>query len=279
MTILLTGGTGKSATPLATLLLEAKQSVVLANRSGRVPEPFEGVRFDWLDPSTYTIPFDSHGDIDRIYLVAPGILNMFPPMKAFIDVAVQKGVKRFVLMSAGVLEMGGPAMGQVHQYLNTLNVEYSALRPSWFFDNFTSEYADRINSHNDIVSGAGDGQVGYVSTEDIAKVAFKALVDDVIEHNNPVIVGPELLSYDQIAEMLTNVLGRKITHTRLTGDKLKQLFFARDMPEDYAEMMVTLDSWVAGGAEQQLYQRADVVGKRMLHAFFEANTEAWRIED
>ncbi|KAJ7033143.1 hypothetical protein C8F04DRAFT_1261236 [Mycena alexandri] len=279
MTILLTGGTGKSATPLATLLLEAKQSVVLANRSGRVPEPFKGVRFDWLDPSTYAVPFDSHRNIDRVYLVAPGITDMFPPMKAFIDVAVQKGVKRFVLMSAGVLEMGGPAMGQVHQYLNTLSVEYCALRPSWFFDNFALQYANRINSHNDIVSGAEDGQVGYVSTEDIAEVAFKALVDDVIEHNNPIIVGPDLLSYDKIAGMLTEVLGRKITHTRLAGDKLKQVFLARGMPEDYAEMMVAMDSLVAGGVEQQLYRRADVVGTRKLRAFFEANLEVWRTSD
>jgi festuclavine dehydrogenase len=35
-------------------------------------------------------------------------------MKAFIDVARTKGVKRFVLLSASVFEAGGLAMGQVH---------------------------------------------------------------------------------------------------------------------------------------------------------------------
>jgi festuclavine dehydrogenase len=133
MTILLIGGTGKSATPLANLLLQANHPVVLTTRSGNVPAPFKGVRFDWLDSSTYKIPFKSYSDIDRIYLIAPPVLDMFPPMKSFIDLAVEKGVKRFVLMSAGMLELGGPAMGKVHQYLSTLDVEYCAVRPSWFF--------------------------------------------------------------------------------------------------------------------------------------------------
>jgi festuclavine dehydrogenase len=133
MTILLIGGTGKSATPLANLLLHANHPVVLTTRSGNVPTPFKGVQFDWLDSSTYNIPFESYGDIDRIYLIAPPVVDMFPPMKSLIDLAVEKGVKRFVLMSAGMLELGGPAMGKVHQYLSTLDVEYCAVRPSWFF--------------------------------------------------------------------------------------------------------------------------------------------------
>jgi festuclavine dehydrogenase len=133
MTVLLTGGTGKSATPLANLLLNANVPLILATRSGKVPAPFRGARFDWLDASTYQIPFDTDSNIDRIYLIPPPVLDMFPPMKAFIDFAIQKGVKRFVLMSAALLEEGGPAMGKVHEYLHSRQVEYCVLRPSWFF--------------------------------------------------------------------------------------------------------------------------------------------------
>jgi hypothetical protein len=55
------------------------------------------------------------------------------------------------------------------------------------------------------MSAAADGLLGYVSTEDIAEVAFKALVDDVIQHN-PIIVGPELLSYDKVCRQLITFL-------------------------------------------------------------------------
>jgi festuclavine dehydrogenase len=59
-------------------------------------------------------------------------MDVFPPMKAFIDFARPKGIKRFVLLSASVFKAGGPAMEQVHQYLIDLGVDYTMLRPSWF---------------------------------------------------------------------------------------------------------------------------------------------------
>jgi uncharacterized protein YbjT (DUF2867 family) len=133
MTILLTGGTGKSATPLAKLLLEANQPVLLATRSGNVLAPFKGVQFDWFDTSTYKNPFEADSNIDRIYLIPPAVFDMFPPMKAFIDFAITKGVKRFVLMGSALLEAGDPLMGKVHEYLASLSVDYCVLRPSWFF--------------------------------------------------------------------------------------------------------------------------------------------------
>ncbi|KAJ7245536.1 hypothetical protein C8J57DRAFT_1438309 [Mycena rebaudengoi] len=271
MTILLTGGTGKSATPLANLLHKANQPIVLATRSGNVPAPFIGARSDWLDAATYNIPFEVAADIDRVYLIAPPVLDMFPPMKAFIDFAIGKGVKRFVLMSASMLEAGGLGMGQVHAYLATLPSEYV---------NFLPQSGVRFNGKDTVMSAAADGLLGHVSTEDIAEVAFKALVDDVIQHNNPVIVGPELLSYDKIASILSEVLGREVRpvrHKRYTEAEYKQVYISRGMPEDYAEVMSSMEGLIAQGVEEKLFKRAEVVGKRTIREFFENNKETWRV--
>ncbi|KAJ7280758.1 hypothetical protein C8J57DRAFT_1220051 [Mycena rebaudengoi] len=228
MTVLLTGGTGKSATPLANLLHKANQPIILATRGGNVPAPFTGARLDWFDATTYNIPFEVAADIDRVYLIAPHVLDMFPPMKVFIDFAIGKGVKRFVLMSTTILEAGEVGMGQVHAYLAMLPSEYVVLRPSWWFENFLPQSGVRFNRKDTVMSAAVDGLLGYVSTEDIAEVGFKALVDDVIQHNNPIIVGPELLSYDKIASILSEVLGR----------------------EDYAKVMSSMEGLIAQKALQ-----------------------------
>ncbi|KAJ7805029.1 hypothetical protein B0H14DRAFT_2745982 [Mycena olivaceomarginata] len=274
MTVLLTGGTGKSATPLANLLLNANVPLILATRSGKVPAPFRGARFDWLDASTYQIPFDTDSNIDRIYLIPPPVLDMFPPMKAFIDFAIQKGVKRFVLMSAALLEEGGPAMGKVHEYLHSRQVEYCVLRPSWFFDNLRLHYADYIRKNDEIVNAAGSGLIGWISTEDIADVAFKALTDQVIEHTNPVMVGPELWTYAQIAQLLSDALGRKITHRSISGDEYTKVMVQRGMPEDYAAFMSNVDVRIAGGLEEKAFHRADFVGKRRLQDFIAKHKDA-----
>ncbi len=135
MTILLTGGTGKTAMRIARLLKEVNQSVLLTSRKGVVPEPFKGVKFDWYDPSTFENALTAEPNIDRIYLVAPTATSeVFPPMKPFIDLAVQKSVKRFVLLAGTTMTDGCPLMGlKVHEYLLSLDVDYAVIRPSWFF--------------------------------------------------------------------------------------------------------------------------------------------------
>lgn len=133
MTILVLGGKGKTSTELAKLLDAKKIPFIIASRSPSNDGSSQHVRFDWLDDSTYDLPFDRAAEpITAVYLVAPEVTDPFPPMKEFIDHARRKGTKRFVLLSSTVIPKGGPMYGKVHEYLETLGVEYGVLRPSWF---------------------------------------------------------------------------------------------------------------------------------------------------
>ena len=133
MTILITGGTGKTGIKLAHLLNKAGHPILLTSRKGEVPHPFKGVKFDWLDPPTFTNPFDVDPAIDRVYVVGPvGVLDMLPHVQPFIDLAVTKGVKRFVVLGSSQTPKGGPIAGKVHKYLEEIGVDYAVLRPTWF---------------------------------------------------------------------------------------------------------------------------------------------------
>lgn len=133
MTILVLGGRGKTSTELAKLLDAENISFIIASRSPSSDGSSQHVRFDWLDDSTYDFPFEAATEpVTAIYLVAPEVSDPFPPMKGFIDHARRKGTKRFVLLSATAIPKGGPAYGKVHEYLETLGVEYGVLRPTWF---------------------------------------------------------------------------------------------------------------------------------------------------
>ena len=57
-----------------------------------------------------------------------------------------------------------------------------------------------IREHNDseIGSVAKDGRVAFVSVDDIAKAALDALLDKKSRNTDRYIVGPELLSYDEV---------------------------------------------------------------------------------
>jgi festuclavine dehydrogenase len=145
MSILLTGGIGKTSSRIASLLLERGIPTILTSRRAEGTQysgTFVGriVKFDWLDESTFENPFTfasalgPEGRIKAIYLVMPPFrADSFSVVKPFIDLAVSKGVKRFVLMSVLATEKGMLGHGKVHEYLVDLGVEYAILRPSWFF--------------------------------------------------------------------------------------------------------------------------------------------------
>jgi len=194
MTILLLGGTGRTSTQIAGLLDRASIAYILASRSSKE------CKFDWLDESTYDNPFSKNAGITSVYLIAPAVTDIFTPMKKFIDLAKHNGVTRFVLLSSSALEAGGPAHGKVHEYLVGLGVEYAVLRPTWFMDNFSEEQrAKTIREEGKVYSAAEDGRIPWVSVEDIAAVGFRALVDEKSMDKDPVILGPELLSYDDVS--------------------------------------------------------------------------------
>jgi festuclavine dehydrogenase len=140
--ILVIGGTGTVGSRIVNQLAAASIPAIVASRSGEAPENeyLTGVKFDWFDKTTHDAPFEAAGEpgIRAVYIIAPPVIDSAPLMKAFINHALEKGTRRFVLQSATPIEAGSDAfgMGQVHSYLRDLGnqgkADWCALRPTWF---------------------------------------------------------------------------------------------------------------------------------------------------
>lgn len=141
MTILLTGGTGKTSLRLASLLDAASIPVLLTSRRGHsASSPYPTVRFDWNDSSTWSNPFSAASDISAIYLLSGELSDPAPIINAFIDLAMSNGVKRFVVCSGSSCEYGGAFHGKIWQKLAESKLEYAVLRPSWFMGEFVPPF-------------------------------------------------------------------------------------------------------------------------------------------
>lgn len=55
----------------------------------------------------------------------------------------------------------------------------------------------------------------------------------------------------QIAEILTEVLGRKIIHKNLSRKGLEDRYVNYGLPQDYAEMMGAMDTNIKNGSENR----------------------------
>jgi len=224
--VLVTGATGKTGRRLLTLLDERRVPAMAASRE----PPTGGIRFDWTDRTTWDAVLDG---VSAIYLVAPmGADDAVSLMTEFIAMAIDRGVARFVLLSASSLDAGGPAMGQVHQWLQTSCVEWAVLRPSWFMENFSEgPHRATIREERAIYSATAHGRVPFISAHDIAAAAATALTAPVPPHADYVLTGPELLSYDEVAQRISAVIGETITHHSLTFDELVARHIANGLSE------------------------------------------------
>ncbi|KAJ3509039.1 hypothetical protein NLJ89_g5433 [Agrocybe chaxingu] len=275
MTILITGGTGQTGAKLAQLLHNANVDFLITTRKGIAPEPFKAVQFDWTDASTFENPFKL-ANIDKIYLIAPPVMDALPVMKPFIELAIAKGVKRFVLLCGTAVGKGGPFVGKVYEYLAQRGVDYDVLRPTWFMENFGTFFYKSIREDNEVFTVAKDGRVPFVAAEDIAKVAFDVLTADKSSNDECFIIGPELFSYDEATALLSEVLGRKITHKRVTNAEEQAIFRANGLKEDYAVLLNTIEARLADDVDAALVgDSKSITGKTKLRDFFEANKQLW----
>ena len=245
-TITITGGTGKTGASLAQILRESGAPIRVASRGARGAD---GVRFDWHDEETYGAALEG---VRAVYLVAPQ--NTSEPLKAmrpFLELALELGVERMVLLSASMLEAGGPMMGAVHAWLADHAPGWNALRPSWFMQNFTDgPHAATIRQENAIYSAAGAGRVPFIDATDIAAVAARMLRASG-PNSAPILTGPQALSYDQIAAQLSQIAGRAIVHRRLSETELVQRHESAGVPAPIARALASMDEAIAAGAEDR----------------------------
>jgi len=245
--ILVTGASGKTGRRVVEHLV----GMGIRPRSAqRTAKGTDTVRFDWTAPETH---LEALKDISAVYLVAPpGAVDPLQVMLPFLQQALQSGVTRFVLLSASSLEEGGPMMGQVHAWLRSNVPSWIVLRPTWFMQNFSEQqHLPTIVGEDAIFSATGDGRIAFIDAEDIAAVAAVVLAAPDFESGDLILTGPETLSYDQVATLISQAAGRDIHHRRLTEYQIKERFVAFGIPDGFASGLAAMDTAIATGAEDR----------------------------
>ncbi|TEB27508.1 ergot alkaloid A [Coprinellus micaceus] len=282
MATLILGGGSQIGLRLAELLGEAGKPVVFGSRSGaRIPAGTPSVKFDWDDPATFDAAFALGQKIDYVYLIGPTDFNPLPKVKPFIDLAVAKGAKRFVVLSAGGdhSEKGPDSkeMGKIHTYLDEQGLDYVALRPTWFSENLSRYYAYGVKANNLIENVVEKGPVGFIAVEDIAATAFKAITDvESLPSREPILVGPDLVSYQDVAAILTEALGRKITYKVISVKEKIKRYEQLGLPEELATILAQVEKSLDDGFDVRLAADPRALrGKLGIREWIEKNKAAF----
>lgn len=276
---LVTGATGNTGRSVTAGLRAEGASVRTATRT---PSGDDHIRFDWHDPETYLPALTG---VDRVYLVAPvGVWDPSGQIERFLNVARTANVRRVVFLSSDVIPREAPGLDRARRLVTDMP-EWAVLRPSWFMQNLvvpTHHMATSLRTRGELPSATDGRGIGLVDAADIAAVGVRALLDDAPPNREYVITGPEVLSYDNVAQVLTELLAppRPIRHLRLTVPELARRIAAGGVPEDMATVLAQVERRIAEGAEERVTTTvAEVTGRkpRSLRDFVVAHRDRFAI--
>ena len=178
---------------------------------GAQPDGF--VTLDFTNASTFDA---SLLGVSRVLLIRPPQLaDVDTFFKPFVDAMKRAGVRQVVFLSLqGVENNSVTPHYKIEKLIVESGLPFTFLRPSFFMQNLSTTHRNEIRLRNEIFVPAGNGRTSFVDVRDIGAVAALTLTDSTGEHFHKgyELTGSEALTYDEAAQILTTVLGRKITY-------------------------------------------------------------------
>jgi uncharacterized protein YbjT (DUF2867 family) len=240
-TILVTGATGtvgsevvKHLAALSSSDHNIRAAVHSKNKSDQLRQ-FEnrGVEIVDMDYTKQETIAHALNNVDKVFLQTLPVPNVVDISSNLINEAKKNGVKYIVKLSA----MGAGSEprstilrlhGEEEKIIENSGIPYTFLRPPAFMQNFVTQFGHTIRTQNALYVPAADAKMSFIDARDISITATAILTNNNHEtrqhHKNKTydITGRDALSYGQVAEILSNEIGRKISYVDITEDDARE---------------------------------------------------------
>ena len=184
---------------------------------------------------------------NKLFLLGPNELNQTQLELNAVAAAKAVGVRHIVKLSVMRADEEAYQIAKVHRpvekAIESSGIAWTFLCPNSFMQNVVTYMGKTIKAEGAFYSVSGQAKIGHVDVRDIAAVAVKALTEPNHEGKTYTLSGPEALTYDDLANELSKVLGRSISHINLSPSDYKKGMLAEGMPEEMADRMLDLEGY------------------------------------
>jgi uncharacterized protein YbjT (DUF2867 family) len=201
------------------------------------------VVFDWNVSETWAPALAGVEAAYVVYTPDLAVPQALPNVQQLSEIAKQQGVRKLVLLSG----RGEPEAQAVEAVVQASGLAWTVVRAGWFSQNF---------SEGEFAAMVADGvlplpETGYaepfVDVDDIAEVAAAALLDP--RHDGEVyeVTGPQLLTFAEVAEKLSEAAGRPIAYLPISLQAFADGLTEAGVPADFVELLRYLFGRMATG--------------------------------
>ncbi len=210
------GATGNVGSAAARALIRRGADVrVLGRRRTELRARYaraEAVRLDLSDRKQFDAALE--GVTGLFVIRPPAAHSVDDALMAFLESAERAGVQHVVFSSvAGAGEQTWLPHAKIERHLTSLRMKWTLLRPGFFLQNLEDAYRRDIRRDDRIYVPADDAQVAWIDARDVGEAVAVCLLDpDAHSGQAYHLTGSEALGFDEIARILTDVLGRDIRY-------------------------------------------------------------------
>lgn len=223
MSTLVIGGTGTVGSEVVRGLLAGGEDVRVLTRSAdgaqELPDGVRGAIGDLAQPGTLPAAFKG---VDRVFMITPLSEDETELGLNGVRAATDAGVDRIVYMTVHRLQEGAhiPHFASkipVAEEIEDSGLSYTFLEPNNFFQNdvWFREPITRMGVYPQPIGNVG---ISRVDLRDIADAAVNVLTGSGHDGKSYPVVGPDLLTGQQVAEIWSRALGREVEYA---GDDLE----------------------------------------------------------
>lgn len=257
MSILVTGAAGHLGRRVLSLLLEHNAGPLIATT--RNPEALadlaaQGVtvrRADFDDPSTLPAAF---AGATRALLISTDALDRpgrrIAQHQAAVRAFAESGVKHVVYTSLPDAHDTpvtiAPDHAATEDALAATSLDYTILRNNLYAD-LLFQFLPPALASGTYVTARGTGATAWVTREDCARAAAAALASPVSGRRTLDVTGPAALTSDELAAIVSEVVGKPIVHLAVPAPALIEGMVAHGLPKPVAELLASFDTAVARG--------------------------------
>jgi uncharacterized protein YbjT (DUF2867 family) len=252
--ILVTGVTGKTGGEVARQLTAANLPFRAVVRN---PDKADGIAGPGVDIALGDIADadflrQALAGIDKALLVMPNDEHQLRLEKQFTDIAVESGVKHLLYLSSieSVPESTNPiTMSHVaaENHIRAANLAWTMLRPTFFMQIFSGS-APKIKASGEIKMPGGNGTIATTDLRDVAEIIVKVFTEPGHENQSYDLTGPDLLTFAQIAERFSAVLGTPIQYVDQPMDEFRKILQSVGLGEWRVNAVCKEFEAIAGGA-------------------------------